>query len=166
MKKKPAPKAALSKKTEVKDEEPPGEIPGLIGAGQPLLYIGPPPAIRQLYKKSGYDKNFHPQNLLEHMRAGKSRSEIVAFWGITYSRFNEWLDAYPEMAEAYSIGKPAFDAYYKQALRDSSFGVARTVRENSLFFMLKNQAGFDEGGGGHEYADAQVAELEFVDEKD
>lgn len=100
------------------------------------------------------------------MRAGKSRSEIVASWGITYSRFNEWLDAYPELAEAYAVGKPAFDAYYKQALRDSSFGVARSVRENSLFFMLKNQAGFEDSGGGHEFADAQTSELEFVDDND
>lgn len=130
------------------------------------MYLGPPPVIRQLYKSTTYDKKFHPQDLLGHMRAGKSRSEIVAAWGITYSKFNQWLDAYPELAEAYSVGKPAFDAYYKQALRDSAFGLARTVREPSLFFMLKNQAGFDESGGNHEYADSQAAELEFVDEND
>lgn len=153
-------------KKETKTEEPQGEIPGLIGSNQPLFYYGPPPAIKQIYKSSLYDKDFHPADLVHHMRNGKSRSEIVAFWGITYSRFNDWLDSFPEMAEAYSIGKPAFDAYYKQALRDSSFGVAKSVRENSLFFMLKNQAGFDEGGGNHEYADAQSAELEFVDEKE
>lgn len=100
------------------------------------------------------------------MSKGTSRSEICASWGITYSEFNDWLEGYAELAQAYAYGKPAFDAYYKRALRDAAFGVAEKVRENSLFFMLKNQAGFDEDGGGHEFQDSQGAELEFVDDGD
>ena len=99
------------------------------------------------------------------MQEGSSRSEVCAAWGITYSTFNEWLDAFPEMAEAYAVGKPAFDAYYKKALRLSSFGQLKVVREGSLFFMLKNLAGFAEDGGGHEFGDGQGAELEFVDDE-
>lgn len=104
--------------------------------------------------------------MLAHMREGHTRSEIVAAWGITYSMFNDWLDAYPEMANAYAIGKPAFDAFNKRALRYSAFGQLQRVREGSLFFMLKNIAGFEENGGGHEYGDGQQAELEFVDKND
>lgn len=142
------------------------EIKGLLEAEQPLFYMGPPPAIKALYTKTDFEVLFHPQDLLNRMREGQTRSEIVAAWGVTYSKFNEWFDTYPEFAEAFSVGKPAFDAYYKKALRDTAFGVAQKVRENSLFFMLKNQAGFSEDGGGHEYSDGQQAELEFVDEKD
>ena len=147
------------------DQKKKPEIEGLAEAEQPLLYFGPPPAIRQLYKSTEFDKDFHPQDLLKHMQEGSSRSEVCAAWGITYSTFNEWLDAFPEMAEAYAVGKPAFDAYYKKALRLSSFGQLKVVREGSLFFMLKNLAGFAEDGGGHEFGDGQGAELEFVDDE-
>lgn len=154
-KKKPANKAAAKK-------EP--EIEGLEDAEQPLFYYGPPPAIKTLYKKLEFDVDFHPFDLLKHMQEGSSRSEICAAWGITYSKLNEWLDDHPELAEAYAVGKPSYDAYYKRALRHSAFGQMKGVRENSLFFMLKNIAGFDEGGGQHEFGDGQGAELEFVDE--
>lgn len=140
------------------------EIEGLAKAEQPLFYYGPPPAIRQLYKGEGFDRDFHPHDLLKHMQEGSTRSEICAAWGITYSKFNEWIDAYPEMAEAYAVGKPAFDAFYKRALRFSAFGQLQKVREPSLFFMLKNQAGFIEDGGDHEFSDGAQAEVEFVDE--
>lgn len=162
-------KSALKKKskapsrTETKKKQP--EIKGLAEPEQPLLYCGPPPAIKQLYKGEGYDKDFHPHDLLKHMQEGSSRSEICAAWGVTYSKFNEWLEANPELAEAYAVGKPAFDAYYKRALRHSAFGQAKTIREGSLFFMLKNQAGFADEGGGHEFSDGQTAEVEFVDEE-
>lgn len=152
------------KKLETKTLE--NELDDLIGKEQPIFYYGPPPAIKQMYKNSGYDKNFHPADMLEHMRNGASRSEIVAAWGITYSLFNEWLDSKPELANAYAIGRPAFDAFHKRAVRLSAYGQLTRVRENSLFFMLKNIAGFEEGGGGHEYADGQNAELEFVDDND
>jgi len=139
-------------------------LPGLLGANQPLFYYGPPPAIKAIYKNSIYDSAFHPMNLIEQMSAGHTRSEIVASWGITYSAFNNWLESYADLAEAYAVGKPAFDAYHKQALRHSAFGQSKNVRENSLFFLLKNVAGFDENSGGHEYRDGAVAEVEFVDE--
>lgn len=119
-----------------------------------------------MYNNANYDKDFHPIDLLAHMREGHTRSEIVAAWGITYSRFNSWLETKPEIAEAYSIGKPAYDAYHKRALRLSAFGQLKKVRENSLFFLLKNQVGFSEEGGGHEFYEGTAAELEFVDDKE
>lgn len=140
------------------------EIEGLAAPEQPLLYFGPPPAIKQLYKKTDFDPEFHPFDLIEHLREGHSRSEIVASWGITYSKFNEWLDAYPEFAEAFAVGKPAFDAYHKRALRLCAFGQLPKARENSLFFLLKNQAGFEDGGGHEEFPDSHASELEFVDD--
>lgn len=134
--------------------------------GQPLFFFGPPPAIKQTYKSSGFDKEFHPEDLLAHMREGHTRSEIIAAWGITYSMFNDWLDSYPELAQAYSIGKPAFDAYHKRALRFVAYGMMPKAKEYSLHFLLKNQAGFVDEGGGHEFGDSQEAELEFVDDKE
>lgn len=163
--KKPAPKKKDDKKTKVVDNKKKPELGGLLEPEQPLFYYGPPPAIKALYKKLEYDSKFHPEDLLKHMQEGSSRSEVCAAWGITYSRLNEWLDIHPELAEAYAVGKPAFDAYYKKALRLSSFGQLKLVREGSLFFMLKNIAGYDEGGGQHEYNDGQGAELEFVDDE-
>ncbi len=149
-----------------KEEKEDGEIDGLVGREQPLFFFGPPPAIKQLYTGTDYDKDFHPQDLLAHMRNGKTRSEIIAGWGITYSKFNSWLDQHPELAEAYAVGKPAFDAYHKAALRHVAFGQMPKAKEYSVHFMLKNFAGFDDSGGGHEYADSQQAELEFVDDED
>lgn len=135
--------------------------------GQPLFYYGPTPAIKLLYTGSkGYDPKFHPRDLLEHMANGKSRSEVCAAWGITYSMFNEWLETHRELSDAYAVGKPAYDGYYKKALRDTAFGAAKGVRENSMFFMLKNVAGFSDNDGGHDYADAQGAELDFETEGD
>lgn len=164
-KKKDEPKKKIAtKKTKVVEPIKKPEIEGLAEAEQPLFFYGPPPAIKALYKKLEFDKDFHPEDLMKHMCEGSSRSEICAAWGITYSKFNEWLDECPELAEAYAVGKPAFDAYYKRALRLSSFGQLKMVREGSLFFMLKNLAGFDEGGGSHEFGDGQGAELEFVDD--
>lgn len=136
----------------------------LDGAEQKLFFYGPPPALIPLYLDSTFDKNKHPQNLLDSMRLGLTRSEVCAAWGITYSKFNEWLEQYPELAEAFVIGKPAFDAYYKVALRASAFGLAKGVREGSLFFYLKNVAGFDDAGGSHEFSDSTNAELDIVGE--
>lgn len=161
-------KSAKSRSKSIKKSpkaKPKQGVPGLIGDEQPLLFYGPPPAIKAMYKATGFDKTFHPQDLLAHMREGHSRSEIVAAWGITYSNFNEWLDSFPELAEAYAVGKPAFDAYHKRTLRYSAFGMMPEVNEKSLFFMLKNQAGFVEDGGGHEYSDGGGAELEFIEDK-
>lgn len=157
-------KKIVTKKTKVVEPKKPVEIEGLAEPEQPLFYYGPPPAIKALYKKLEFDKDFHPMDLMKHMGEGSSRSEICAAWGITYSKFNEWLDEHPELAEAYAVGKPSYDAYYKRALRLSAFGQLKLVREGSLFFMLKNVAGFDEGGGSHEYGDGQGAELEFVED--
>lgn len=161
LKKKSKQSQTSKQKTKSKPEP---EIEGLLEAEQPLFYYGAPPAIKQLYKGEGFDKDFHPLDLLKHMQEGSSRSEICAAWGITYSKFNEWLESYAELAEAFAVGKPAFDAYYKRALRHSAFGQAKSIREGSLFFLLKNQAGFDEQGGGHEFSDGQSAEVEFIDE--
>lgn len=152
----------MQSKTKPANKKP--EIKGLAEAEQPLFYIGPPPAIRAMYRKEGFDKDFHPHDLLKHMQEGSSRSEICASWGITYSLFNQWLEEHPEMAEAYAVGKPAYDAYYKRALRLSSFGQLQKVREGSLFFMLKNLAGYVDECGGHEFSDGAQAEVEFVDE--
>lgn len=157
-------KAAPKKKTKV-EEKKKVEVEGLAEPEQPLFYYGPPPAIKALYKKLEFDSKFHPEDLLKHMQEGSSRSEICAAWGITYSKLNEWLDEHAELAEAFAMGKPSFDAYYKRAVRLSAFGQLKSVRENSLFFMLKNMAGFDEGGGQHEFGDGQTAELEFVDDE-
>jgi hypothetical protein len=153
------------KKVEVKSLVREVEIDGLAEPEQPLLYFGPPPAIKQLYKSTDFDKDFHPFDMLAHMRAGHSRSEIVAAWGITYSKFNEWLDNFPEMAEAYAVGKPAFDAYYKQTLRLASFGQMPKVREYSLHLMLKTQVGVSDQAN-HEFGDGQGAEVEFVDDNE
>lgn len=159
-------KAAPKKKTDAKAKgKKKVEIDGLAEAEQPLFYYGPPPAIKATYKKLEFDKDFHPLDLLKHMQEGSTRSEICAAWGITYSKFNEWLDEHAELAEAYAVGKPAFDAYYKRALRHSAFKQAASVRENSLFFMLKNIAGYDDQGGQHEFGDGETAELEFVDDE-
>lgn len=133
-------------------------------AEQKLFYYGPPPALMPLYTNSGFDKKVHPESLLLMMREGKTRSEVCAAWSITYTMFNDWLTQYPELAEAFVVGKPAFDAYYKKALRDSAFGLSKGVREGSLFFYIKNVAGFDDQGGGHEYGDSTNAELDIVGE--
>jgi hypothetical protein len=164
---KPKPKSKTKKKENLEDilgQESKGEIAGLLTPEQPLFYFGPPPAIKALTKRQDFDKNFHPMDLLAHMREGSSRSEICAAWGITYSLLNSWLETYPEMSEAYAVGKPAYDAYYKRALRHSAFGQNKTVRENSLFFMLKNVAGYVEDGGSHEFGDGQAADIEFIDD--
>lgn len=160
---KPKPASKPKKKpSPQKNKEP----EGLETPEQPLFFYGPPPAIKTLYKKLEFDKDFHPQDMLKHMQEGSSRSEICAAWGITYSKFNDWLDSHPELADAYAMGKPAFDAFYKRTLRLSAFGQLKTVKENSLFFMLKNVAGFDDQGGQHEFADGMEADLEFVDNDD
>jgi len=168
LKRKTASTKAKDKKPAPKKEEPKKqpEIEGLEEAEQPLFFYGPPPAIKTIYKKLEYDSKFHPQDLLKHMQEGSTRSEICAAWGITYQRLNEWLDSHPELADAFAVGKPAYDAYYKRALRYSAFGQLKSVKENSLFFMLKNQVGYDDQGGQHEYGDGAGAEVEFVDDDD
>lgn len=103
-------------------------------------------------------------DLVKHMQEGSTLSEVCAAWGITYSKFSDWLDAYPEFAEAYKVGKPAFDAYYKRALRFVAFGMMPKARDYSLHFLLKNQVGFHDDGGHQEYAHSSAAELVFEDE--
>jgi hypothetical protein len=147
-----------------REDKEDGEIDGLLGKNQPLFFFGPPPAIAQIYKHTDYDKDFHPRDLLSHMRNGKTRSEIVAAWGITYSKFTEWIESFPEMAEALSVGVPAYDAYHKSTLRYVAFGMMPKAKEHSLHFMLKNFAGFDDSNGSHEFEDGQESELEFVDD--
>jgi len=157
-------KSLKAKKPEKISEE--AELPGLDGKEQPLYYYGPPPAIRQLYDApSGYDKDFHPEDLLKQMREGKTKSEIVASWGITYSDFEDWIDKKPELSQAYAVGMPAFEAYYKSTLRFVAFGQMPKAKDISLQFMLKNFAGFDDSGGGHEFPDAQKTVLEFYDDE-
>ena len=88
----------------------------------------------------------------------------MASWGISYSTFNDWLEAYAELANAYEIGKPAFDAYYKKALRDTAFGVAKGVREYSLFFMLKTAVGLDDGAPDNEHGSiGGGTDVDFID---
>lgn len=131
----------------------------------PVFYYGPPPAIRLLQSNNKYDKDFHPLDFLAHLREGSTRSEVCAAWGITYSTLNKWIESYPEMAEAYAVGKPAYEAYYKRALKLAAFGQLKTVKENSLFFLLKNVAGFTDDGA-HEFGDGEQAEIEFVDDNE
>ena len=140
------------------------ELPDLDKSEQPLLYYGPPPAIKALYKKSGFDKDFHPDDLLKHMGEGSTRSEICAAWGITYQMFNDWIDTYPELSNAFAVGKPMFDAYYKRALKFMAFGMMPKARDYSFHFLIKNVAGFNDGGGDHDFSDGSNATLEFVDE--
>lgn len=140
------------------------EPEGLDGKEQPLYYYGLPPIIRLAERKSGFDPKFHPDDLVQRLREGQSRSEIVATWGISYATFNDWLEAYPELSHAYEVGKPAFDAYYKKALRDTAFGVAKGVREYSLFFMLKTAVGLDDGAPDNDHgAVGGGTDVEFID---
>lgn len=106
-------------------------------------------------------------DLLYHMRDGATRSEIVAAWGITYTKFNDWLEKYAELAEAFAVGKPAFEAFWKRALRYSAFNQIAKVREESLFMIMKNSVGLSKEGGTHEYGEGEGAELDFIyeDEK-
>ncbi len=161
-KKKSSPKKKSSNKQTSKKKP---EIDGLDGAEQPLFYMGPPPALRCLLKnKNEFDKKFHPADLLKHMQEGSSRSEVCAAWGIGYELFNKWLEEKPELAQAFAVGLPAYDGYYKRAVRYSAFGMLKNVREGSLFFLLKNLAGFGENGGDHEFMDGSPGDIEFVDD--
>lgn len=152
--KKPASKA--------KKEKQSGE---LVEPKQELFYYGPPPAIKALeLSNSGYDKDFHPRDMLAQLRQGAHPDEIAASWGIKSSTLLEWVEAYAELAEARAVGATAYNAYWFRALKLSAFGQLVKVRENSLFKVLDNQVGFDNHGGGHAFADVQNDELVFIDE--
>lgn len=136
----------------------------LVDPEQELYYYGSPPPFKALYKtNSGFDVTFHPQDMLIQLSNGHSPAEIAASWGISAHKLNQWYEMYPELAEAKAIGATAYDAFWKRALRLSAFGQLKTVKENSLFKILDNQVGFNDQGGGHEFADVQGAELTFVD---
>jgi hypothetical protein len=159
-KKKVAPeplKPHVNKRTDAQSGE-------LLDPEQPLFYFGPPPALKALYKTNkGYDSAFHAPDMLMQLQNGHSPDEIAASWGISASTLTQWVEAYPELAEAKAVGATAFSAYWKRALRLTAFGQLKTVKENSLFKILDNQVGFNNNGGGHEFADTQGATLTFID---
>jgi len=136
----------------------------LVDPKQELFFYGPPPAIKALtLSNSGFDKDFHPLDMLAQLRQGNSPDEIAANWGISSTKLAEWVEAHPELAEARVVGATAYAAYWKRALKLSAFGQLLKVRENSLFKILDNQVGFSNHGGGHEFADVQNDELVFID---
>jgi hypothetical protein len=156
-------KKTLKKK---KPQKPKAQSGELLNKDQELIYQGVCPAVKVLYAaNTGFDKTFHPENLLEQLRNGITPSEVATSWGISLGRFNEWLEIHPELAEARAVGATAWEAFYKRALRLSAFNMLK-VRENSLFKILDNQVGFTNEGGGHEFSDVSGAELVFVDPKD
>lgn len=159
LKSKTPPKSKAKLKAKPKAQS--GEAPYV---QEELIYQGVSPCIKALYVRSGYDKDFHPENFLQQLRDGHTPDEIAASWGISHGQLNEWLELYAELAQARVIGATAFKAFYKKALRLSAFKQLN-VREDSLFKILQTQVGIGIETND-EFSDQSEAELVFIDPKD
>lgn len=63
-----------------------------------------------------YDPKYHPQYLIDLMAKGYTNSQVWAEWNISEPTFYRWRKEYPELEEAYQVGKPKFETYWLENL--------------------------------------------------
>lgn len=98
-------------------------------------------------RPSGYDKDFHPKNLLELMTQGMLDCEIYSTWKIGKATFYRWVDQYSELKEAHEEGKEQAEAWWVKRMREAFLD-----RDDKGFkyciAIMNNKFGWDKGGKG------------------
>lgn len=128
--------------------------------GTPIKFYGLPPGLVPIKDAHKYKPTFHPVDLLKRLRCGETKDEVCAAWGITFTTLQDWLDNYPGMGEALAVGRPAFLAYWRNAVKLAATGQIVSLKENTFTFVVKNSIGWNEEGQDA-MADAANAELRF-----
>ncbi len=65
-----------------------------------------------------FDPEFHPSDYIKQSRLGLHKVHIVLDWNISPRLFNQWINKYPELRDAYYIGQAAFQVYWIDYLKD------------------------------------------------
>ena len=65
-----------------------------------------------------YNKDFHPNDLIELMKKGALDCEIYAEWNISKMSFYRWLNEHEELKEAHEIGLSKCEAWWTKRMRE------------------------------------------------
>jgi hypothetical protein len=69
-----------------------------------------------------YKKNFHPDSVIELIKAGNSVIEVCSKWGIHKDTLNEWNKVHPEFSDALKVARMHLEAWYTQLFKQMAIG--------------------------------------------
>lgn len=61
-------------------------------------------------KETGYNPNFHPEDLVKRMSEGQTDVEIFADWDISKATFYRWRQEFPELEAAHARALPKWES--------------------------------------------------------
>jgi hypothetical protein len=119
------------------------------------------------HRRIVYDPNFHAIDYVQHCREGNTHTFILATWGITSKKFQEWKNKYPKFSEAATEGRICFNAFWHSKFQRSMISDDKKDKVNTLAFIWfsKNTMGWGEQPQD-EFSDASPDDdfvLEFED---
>lgn len=71
--------------------------------------------------KNNKFKGEYCEQLIQTMASGKSYIQFLADLNVGVQTFYEWIDRYPNFAEAYKVGKVRGQAYWEAKIHDNLF---------------------------------------------
>ena len=92
-----------------------------------------------------YDPDIHPQKAKEFMEKGATKEGLAAAFGIATGTIYEWINKYPELAEAVKEGTNIADEAIVGALYKSAYGFIGPdgkyypPNQTAQVFWLKNR---------------------------
>lgn len=87
-----------------------------------------------------YKKQF-AKDLPAMFENGEAVEEVACALGVTKKTFYNWLDTYPEFAEAYELGKQKSQAWWLKLGREGSNG-SQEIQPTVWIFNMKNRLGW------------------------
>lgn len=115
-----------------------------------------------------YDKDFHPIDLVSHLEQGRWAAEICDAWGISRSTLDQWVEVFPEMKEAYSIGCQKFAAFNLRLFKETMFGdkKRKNVKGYLLMHYMKFAMNWNEQNSRQEHEQQSADDLRLIDLND
>lgn len=81
------------------------------------------------------------ENLPDMFKNGEDVAEVATKLGISRQTFYQWLDMFPEFAEAYALGKQHSEAWWSRLGRAGAAGQVQ-IQPTVWIFNMKNKFGW------------------------
>ena len=87
--------------------------------------------------ESPYDKDVHPERMVELMKDGKTVSQVAADFGVSRTTLYKWRDKYPDMKLAFELGETHARAGYDLLIAQRSLEPSKDHDATLLIFQGK-----------------------------
>jgi hypothetical protein len=97
-------------------------------------------------RKSKYDPEFHPTDLVARMSQGQTNEQVMAAWKVSDTCFYAWKNEYKELKDAYEEGLVAYKAKFWDRFSEAMDN-GEAKKFNYFKYMGEVKCGYKTGNG-------------------